>query len=430
MKNKKQKSGNSIVRVMLIALGAAFISGIIFMYLRSTLISNGNEEIWNIINALLFQDITEEGAKGLGLLYIIGTFFLNGLQLVIVPLVFTSLILAVGSITDLKKLGRIAYKTVGGFFGLYVAGCIVAGIVALTAKNSGLFQISTSNITGDTANIVEITSANPMSILIAMVPQNILAAFSNNGSILAVVFVACVVGVLMNMLGEKAKYLKKLTEEANDLISLAIDIIINKLGPIAIYSLITRAFALYGLEQMTPVLSYIVLTIVTLLFFLTVGYGAIVAITTRLNPFIFLKKTFKVGLFAFSTVSSAATLPLNKKTNTEELGIKENVADFVLPLGMTINMNASAGTPAVPAAGSILLFTVLNGMGYVNEVALTTYALILAINRPVEMILTSLNVVGDATTSLMVAHSEKEINKNIYYDREPLKVSEIKENVL
>lgn len=464
-KVKGNKSEKSLVKIMLIALAAAFVSGILLMYLRSSLIAGGNENIWNTINAILFQDVTQEGAKGLGLLYIIGTLFLNGLQLVIIPLVFTSLILAVGSITDLKKLGRIAYKTVGGFLGLYVVGCIVAGIVALTAKNIGLFQMSTSNIAGDTSKIVEISSANPMSLFIAMVPQNIFSAFSSNSNVLAVVFIACVAGVLINILGEKAKTLKKLTEELNDLISLCIEFLINKLGPIAIYALITRAFALYGVEQLKPVLSYVIITILVLLFFLTVGYGSIIAIITKLNPFIFWKKVFKVGLFAFSTNSSAATLPINKKTNIEELGVNENVANFVLPLGMTINMNgtaimhvlaatfiatlagydvtvpslvmisllailASAGTPAVPAAGTILLFTVLNGMGYVNEIALTTYALILAINRPVELVLTSLNVVGDATTSLMVANSENEIDKDIYYDRKPVETSQTKENVI
>jgi Na+/H+-dicarboxylate symporter len=183
-----------------------------------------------------------------------------------------------------------------------------------------------------------------------------------------------------------------------------------------------------------------------------VGYPIFIAITTKLNPIIFMKKMTKVALIAFSTASSSPALPLNLKTNTEELGISNEIANFVLPLGMTINMNgtsimhvigtifiatvsgynvtipnllmmsmlsilAAAGTPALPAAGTVLLFTVLNGMGYVNETALITYSLILAINKPVEMVLTMLNVVGDAATSLIVANSENELDKDIYYDR-------------
>ena len=163
----------------------------------------------------------------------------------------------------------------------------------------------------------------------------------------------------------------------------------------------------------------------------------------------FVRKASKVALFGFSTSSSAATLPL-KKTTVEELGVNEDIASFVLPLGMTTNMNgtaimqviaavfvastagyelglanifiigvlaliASVGTPAAPGAGAIVLFTILSGLGYVNDTAILTYSLILAINRPIEMLVTSLNVIGDSAASIYVAKSEHMLNEEIYH---------------
>ena len=171
--------------------------------------------------------------------------------------------------------------------------------------------------------------------------------------------------------------------------------------------------------------------------------------TAKLNPIIFVKKISKVALFGFSTSSSAATLPLNTKTTVEELGVSDEIASFTLPLGMTINMNgtaimqiiaaifiassagyevtigniivigllaliASVGTPAAPGAGAIILFTVLTGMGYNNDAALLAYSLILAINIPVEMLVTSLNVVGDSATAVFVAKSEGMLDEEKY----------------
>lgn len=447
--SKKKKLG--IVEIMLIALAAAFVVGILFMYLHEKLVSSGNEQIWNTIYAIFFIDITQPGASGLGIFYLIGTIFMNGLRLSIVPLVFTSLILAMGSITDLKKLGRIAYKGLFAFLGMYIIGCIFAGLVALFARNIGWIKASAA-IVGEAGDVTLVETANPLATIVAMVPDNMLSAMSSNNAVLAVVFLAIVVGICMVILGEKTKHLQVLMGEVNEIIQLFIGFLINKIGPVAIFSLIVRAFALYGLEQIKPVLVYVVVTIGVLLIYLIIGYPMIIAVTTKLNPVIFMKKMVKVCLIAFSTASSSPALPLNLKTNTEELGVSKEITNFVLPLGMTINMNgtsimhvigtifiatvagfdvglvdvalmsllsilAAAGTPALPAAGTVLLFTVLNGMGYTNEMAVITYSLILAINKPVEMVLTSLNVMGDAAAALIVASSENELDADIYYDK-------------
>ena len=228
-----------------------------------------------------------------------------------------------------------------------------------------------------------------------------------------------------------------------------LNFVVTKFGPLAIFVLLSRTFATYGIDYLKPALVYAVTTIILLLLFLTVGYSLIIWIGTKLNPIMFLKKIAKVIVFAFSTSSSAAALPLNLETTTNELGVDTKIASFVLPLGMTVNMNgnaimqviatlfiagcagydvtplsllvisllslvASVGTPAAPGAGAVILFTILSGVGFTNDGALLAYGLILAINRPIEMLMTTLNVVGDSCTSVYVAKSEGLLNKDVY----------------
>lgn len=436
------KQNNKLIHRMLIAIVSSFVLGFVLLIMKDRV----SESVWGGLYSFLFADVTKE--SGFGILYVISTLFLNGLKLIIIPLVLTSLMLAMDSVKDMKKLGRIAYKTIGGFLGVYVLGCIVASIVAMSCVSLDIFTVS-ENIVRDTSNLTEINSANPMSILIAMVPDNLTAMLTDNNAILAVVFVAVVCGLCLNIMGEKGKAFKDVVIVVSDIIQMCVDFLINKVGPVAIFAMITRAMALYGFSDVKAVLVYVLVTIVVLIFYLLLGYPLVIFTCTRLNPVIFMKKIFKVALFAFSTISSAATLPLNTETTTKELGVKNDVANFVLPLGMTINMNgtaimhvigttfiatvagyhvtvtdlmmmsllaivASAGTPAIPAAGSVLLLTVVTGMGYTSDLALTTYALILAINKPVEMVLTSLNVVGDACVSVLVANSEGDLDKDVY----------------
>ena len=445
--NKKINSSNKLAIKMVVALILGLAAGIGFIVLRENLMGNGNGHIWTSINNILFQDISQEGAtSALGIFYIVGQLFVNSLQLVIVPMVFTSIALAMCKISDTKKLGRISYKTILGFLSTSVFALALAGAIGFIIKNLGLF---TANVENVTAQAGVVSSRNPLLIIVQAIPNNILSAFSTNSSILAVVFVAVVLGLCINYLGDKVKVLKTLLEEVNSIITVFLSFIITKFGPVAIFVLITRTFAIYGVENLKPALVYVVTTLIALLLFLIFGYAIFIAIGARLNPIKFVKKIGKVALFGFSTSSSAATLPLNTKTTVEELGVSADIASFVLPLGMTINMNgtaimqviaaifiatsagydvtianivviallaliASVGTPAAPGAGAIILFTVLTGMGYNNDVAILAYSLILAINRPIEMLVTSLNVVGDAATSVVVAKSEGMLDEEVY----------------
>ncbi|MEG2868930.1 MAG: dicarboxylate/amino acid:cation symporter [Terrisporobacter sp.] len=442
----KNKHSNKLAIHMAISLILGLLAGASFILLREYLNGNGQANVWMTINNLLFQDITSpDGVNSIGLFYIIGQLFVNSLQLVIVPMVFTSIALAMCRISDNKKLGRISYKTIIGFLATSVFALVLAGIFGLAADKMGLFNVSISNISASTGS----AGNNPLLVLVQAIPNNIADAFSQNGKILSVVFVAVVTGLCINSLGDQISILKKILEDINKIITVFLTFVINKFGPVAIFVLITRTFAIYGVEHLKPALAYVITVVIALLIFLVFGYALFIFISTGLNPVIFIKKISKVALFGFSTSSSASSLPLNTKTTVEELGVSDEIASFVLPLGMTINMNGTAimqviaaifiasssgydvtvssilviailalvssvGTPAAPGAGAIILFTVLTGMGYQNDAALLAYSLILAINRPVEMLVTALNVVGDSATAVAVAKSENELDIEIY----------------
>ena len=437
----KKQNNNRLAIHMVIALIGGLVTGSLFLLLRENLLTSGNTDLWATINKILFQDISAEGAQdAIGIFYILGQLFLNSMQLVIVPMVFTSIALAMCRISDTKTLGRLSYKTIGGFLGTSFFALILAGIVGLFANKMGLFNVNINNITAQTGS----TGSNPLLIFVNAIPNNITSVFSTNGSILSIVFLAVVTGLSINHLGKEILVLKKLLEDINKIITVFLTFLITKFGPFAIFILLTRTFAIYGVEHLKPALAYVITVVITLLVFLIFGYALFIFVTTRLNPMPFVKKIGKVAMFGFSTSSSAATLPLNTKTTVDELGVNNEIASFILPLGMTINMNgtaimqviaaifiassagydvtfgsisliailaliASIGTPAAPGAGAVILFTVLSGMGYQNDAAVLAYSLILAINRPVEMLVTALNVVGDS------AKSENCLDEQVYF---------------
>ena len=241
----------------------------------------------------------------------------------------------------------------------------------------------------------------------------------------------------------------RLCKEISDVVVVFLNFVVDKFGPVAVFMLLSRTFATYGIDYLKPAAAYVVLTVALLLIYLFIGYPLYIAIATRQNPFTFIRKIFKVVVFGFSTSSSAATLPLNTETNVRDLGVDTQIASFVLPLGMTINMDgtaimqvvatlflagvggyevtvinlivimvlarvASVGTPAAPGAGAVILFTILSGMGFTGEAAMMGYALILAINRPIEMLVTSLNCVGDSVAAITVAKSEGKLDEQVY----------------
>ena len=322
----------------------------------------------------------------------------------------------------------------------------VAGTIALFFYQSGLFDVHIEGVAAGTGT----TASNPLLVILNIIPSNIGATLSVNNAVLGVVFISVVVGLSMNKLGlGKDSFIYRACEEISSIVVTFLTFTVTKFGPSAIFMLLCRTFATYGIDYLKPALAYCVLTIAILLAYLFIAYPLYISLICKLNPYIFIRKIFKVIVFGFSTSSSAATLPLNLETTSRELGVDRQIASFVLPLGMTINMDgtaimqvvatlfiagcggyevtvfqlviimalamiASMGTPAAPGAGAVILFTILSGVGFTGDQALVAYTLILAINRPIEMLVTALNCVGDSLTAIAVGKSEGKLDPEIY----------------
>lgn len=445
---KGKNNSTALAIRMSISLVLALIIGITFILIRESLISNDKVEIWNTINSILFQDITtDEGRNSLGLFYILGQLFINCLQLIIIPMVFSSIALAMCHISDTKKLGRISYKTLLSFLTTSTFALATACIFGFIAYKLGFFNVHLS--TNGATSVTTATGNNPLLVILNAIPNNVANVMTNNSMVLSIVFLAVVVGLCINTLGEKILVLKNLLIDINNIISVFLGFIITKFSPFAVFVLITRTFAVYGLDRLKPALAYMLTVTIASIVFLIIAYPLFVYLLTRLNPITFMKKVAKVALLGFSAAASSASLSLNEKTTVEELGVDKDIASFVLPLGMTINMNgtaimqviaaifiatssgytltiqniiliavlaliASIGTPSAPGSSSIILFTVLTGMGFNNEATLIAYSLIIAINRPIDMLITCLNVIGDSATAVVIANSEGCLNKEIY----------------
>lgn len=446
MKSQKQKS--SIVKKMLIAVAAGFGVGIICLLIKAQLVGTDAEDIWKVVDAIFFQDITATTKiEGIGIFYIIGQLFMRGLQMMIVPLVLCSLSLALCSLADPKKLGRIAGKTFVCYLCFYIVAAALAGAGAYFVKSMGWFNV---NLPAQQAqDLVTMDGYNPLVTVVNAVPSNIINALSSNNAILSVVVVAIVLGLCMTAMGEKAAPLKRVIEVLNDVVQMALNFLINKVAPVAIFCMIARAFAVYGVEYISPTLVWIATTIVVSLLLVVTIYPIGIFLTTRLNPFTFLKKSAKIGMFAAATNSSAATLPLNTKTCTEELGCSKDITSFVLPTGMTVNMNGTTamhmiaitfiataagveitpvtlmltaflsictaiGTPAIPVAGTTMVYVVMMGLGLNSELCMIGYSLILAMNYLPGMAVITLNVIGDAATNVIVCSKEGKLDKEVY----------------
>ena len=442
---KNVNDNNNLAIQMLIAMVSGILVGLLFMAAREYL--GADNATWALINKVLFQDITAAGAESaIGLFYIGGQLFIRALQLIIVPMVFCSVVMAISEISEASTLGRISAKTVGWFMMTSSIALVVSGAIALFFYKAGLFNVHIEGVAASTGS----TGSNPLLVILNIVPSNIGSTLSVNNAVLGVVFIAVVVGLSMNKLAMgKECVIYRLCEEISKIVVTFLSFAVKKFGPVAIFMLLCRTFATYGIDYLKPALNYCVLTVAILLAYLFIGYPLYISLICKLNPFVFVKKIFKVIVFGFSTSSSAATLPLNLDTTTKELGVDRQVASFVLPLGMTINMDgtaimqvvatlfiagcggyevtvfqlfiimvlaliASMGTPAAPGAGAVILFTILSGVGFTGEQALIAYTLILAINRPIEMLVTSLNCVGDSLTAIAVSKSEGKLNEEVF----------------
>ena len=441
----KHINSNKLALRMMVAMVAGILVGLLFMVFREY--AGSDSILWQNINNLLFQDITVPGGeRALGLFYLGGQLFIRALQLIIVPMVFSSIVLAISEISEASTLGRVSAKTISWFMLTSGIALVLASIFGMVFFKAGVFSATIEGISISSGT----TGSNPLNVILNIIPSNIISTFSVNNAVLGIVFIAVVVGLGMNKLDlGKDSTIYRFCDEASRIIVVFLNYIVTKFGPCAIFMLLCRTFATYGIDYLKPALAYFVICTILLLTYLFVGYPCILAFICKMNPVVFIRKIFGVIVFGFSTSSSAATLPMNLDVSTKDLGVDSEIASFVLPLGMTINMDgtaimqviatlfiagcggydvtvfqlgiimvlaliASMGTPAAPGAGAVILFTILSGVGFTGDQALIAYSLILAINRPIEMIVTALNCVGDSVAAIAVAKSEGKLNEKTY----------------
>ncbi len=365
-----------------------------------------------------------------------GQIFKNLLMLVVVPLVFFSLVSGISSLSNMVKLGSIATKTIG----LYL---MTTGIAVSMALIFG-YIFNLSGYEGDVEAFTPTTGDSSLyGTVMRIFPNNIFGAFVEN-NMLGIVFISILFGIALNLTDELTGGLSKTFEKLNT-VFLKIVLLIMSFAPVGVFCLMGSYVMAKGLNVFGDLVQYVALLIFVLTFHLFFTYSLILKVFANLNPLIFYKKMKDVALFAFSTSSSAATIPVTLKTVTDELGVKKDVSAFVVPVGATINMDGTAimqglatmfiastvgvdltlvqygqivllaivtsiGTAAVPSAGTVTLALILGSLG----LPLDAIGLILAVDRILDMIRTAVNVCGDAAVSCIVAKSENELDEKIF----------------
>jgi len=374
-----------------------------------------------------------------GLFQIIGKMFITALKMLVVPLVFFSLITGVLGIGDIRVLGKVGGKS----FALYMlttAIAIAVGIMLAASIGIGEGVHLTSEAT------FAAKEAPPLSeVLINIIPPNIIKAM-NDGKMLQIIFFSILTGISILMVGKKAEPLVELIEIGNEIMMKMVNIVMA-VAPYAVFALLAKAFANLGLGLLVDLGGYVVVLIAALMIHLFVTLMSIYKIFTGLSVPMFLKKVQEAQIFAFSTSSSNATIPVTLRVVTQKLGVDNSIASFTVPFGATINMDgtaimqgvatvfianaygvdlgmagyltvimmsvlASIGTAGVPGVGLIMLSMVFTQVGLPVE----GIGLILGVDRLLDMIRTAVNVTGDAAVSVIVAKSEKKLNLEIYND--------------
>lgn len=413
MEKNENKKKMSLTTKIFIALIMGAITGIIIRYL----VPAGYIRDAIIVN---------------GVFTVVGQGFIRLMQMLVVPLVFCSLVTGAMSIGDTEKLGRVGIKTV--LFYLLTTALAVA--IALTVANIIRPGISMGMTVENPDAIMSGAEEAPsmVDMLMGIIPTNPIQALAE-GNMLQIILFALLVGILLANMGERSEKLQVLFTEGNDLM-MEMTLAVMKLAPIGIFCLIAKTFSEIGFEAFAPMLKYIISVLTALVCQLLIVYMVLLFIFARVNPFKFLKNFAPVMGFAFSTASSNATIPTSINT-LEKMGISKKISSFTVPLGATINMDgtaimqgvavvfvafaygidltladfatviltatlASVGTAGIPSVGLITLSMVFNSVGLPVE----GIAMIMGIDRILDMSRTAINVTGDATVTVIMAKQE------------------------
>ncbi|MDG1572877.1 dicarboxylate/amino acid:cation symporter [Robiginitalea sp. M366] len=386
-----------------------------------------------------------------------GTIFVKLLKLIAIPLILASLIKGISDLKDISKFRNIGLRTIG----TYVVTTVVAISLGLLLVNllqpgEGISEETIIRLTDTFASDAGVTSkleeasrqrdSGPLQFLVDMVPDNAFRAVSDNGLMLQVIVFTMLFGISLLLIGEEAaKPLKSFFDSLNDVVLKMVDLIMLT-APYAVFALLANVVVTSGdPDLLLALLKYSGVVVLGLLLMI-VFYGLVVSFLVGYNPFKFLKEMSPAQLLAFSTSSSAATLPVTMERVEEHIGVDKEVSSFVLPVGATINMDgtslyqgvaavfiaqalgfdltfagqltiiltallASIGSAAVPGAGMVMLVIVLESIGFPADKLAIGLALIFAVDRPLDMCRTVVNVTGDATVSMLVAKSVGKLGK-------------------
>lgn len=381
-----------------------------------------------------------------GAFYIVGQGFIRGMQMLVVPLVFCSIVCGAAAIGDTKTLGKVGLKTVM----FYMATTVLAVTLALgvanvinPGKGANLAKMMTAaKAVGSTVGKTT-TSTSAVDTILNIIPTNPIQALAN-GDMLAIIFFALLIGIILAKLGERVQLMTNFFSQGND-IMMEMTMMVMKVAPIAVYCLIARTFSSMGFSVIIYMLKYVIAVLIALLLQGFGVYQILLFIFTRLNPFKFIKKFFPVMAFAFSTATSNATIPLSIETLEEKIGVSRKISSFTIPLGATVNMDgtsimqgvavvfvaqaygitltpmnmltviatatlASIGTAGVPSVGLITLTMVFNSVG----LPAAGITLIMGIDRILDMARTAVNITGDAVCTTIVAYQNDAVDKEVY----------------
>ena len=387
----------------------------------------------------------------------VGTIFIKLLKLIAIPLILASLIKGISDLKDISKFKLIGLRTII----VYICTTIIAISIGLILVNifepgDGVSTETVSKLTetySETKGVQQKLSTaseqkniGPLQFIEDVVPDNAFQAFSDNRLMLQVIFVSIFLGISMLLIGDdKSKPLKSIFDSLNDVVLKMVDLIMLT-APYAVFALLANVVVSSDDSEILMALLKYALIIVFGLIIMIAVYSILVFLFTKTNPVWFLKQISPAQLLAFSTSSSAATLPVTMDRVEKYIGVDKEVSSFVLPVGATINMDgtslyqavaavficqalafdisfydqltivltallASIGTAAVPGAGMVMLVIVLESIGFPADKLAIGIALIFAVDRPLDMFRTVVNITGDATVSMIVANSVGKYSK-------------------
>ncbi|MCG8370464.1 MAG: dicarboxylate/amino acid:cation symporter, partial [Proteobacteria bacterium] len=365
-----------------------------------------------------------------GLFHVAGAMFITGLRMLVVPLVTFSLICGVYGIGDITKLGRVGVKALGMFV-LTTALAITLGITIAGIVGPG----QGFELTGEQGEFTAPVAPPLTQVIIDLVPGNPVAAYAE-GNMLQIIFFTILFAVCMLMVGEPGRKVAEGAERLNRIMMQVVTVVMH-VAPYGVFALMARTFALQGLGLIMPMIAYFGVVVAVLLLHATGTLMVLLKLLSGVSPVMFLRKVRTVQIFAFSTSSSNATIPVTLRTTEKRLGVDNPTASFIVPFGATINMDgtaimqgvatifianvygidlglsgyltvigmavlASIGTAGVPGVGLIMLAMVFNQVGLPVE----GIGLIMGVDRLLDMMRTAVNVTGDAAITTIVARSE------------------------